>query len=56
MTKYYVVEWYKDCYPYPDKCGKLMFTNELAAREFWQIKINTGYQTRFEIKCYDEDE
>lgn len=52
---YYVVEWYKECYPFPDEGGKLMFTNKIAAREFFQDRINDGYQTRFVTKQYDED-
>ena len=56
MTEYYVVEWYKECYPRPDESGKLMFTNKLAARTFWKNKVNEGYQTRFVTKHYNEDE
>ena len=53
---YYVVEWYKECYPFPDDCGKKTFGTKQAAEIFRDAKDKEGCLTRLITKSIFDDE
>lgn len=53
---YYIVEWAKDCYPFPDDCGKRTFSNKEAAKNFRDTKDKKGCRARLITKSIFDDE
>lgn len=57
MREYYIVEWYKECYPFPDDCGKKTFGFKSAAKIFRDAKDKEGCLTRLITKSiFDDDD
>lgn len=56
MEKVYEVQWYKECYPLPDECGKQTFNTRREAVLFAWRKNQAGYKTMQFDRYRDEDE
>lgn len=56
MDIIYEVDWFKECYPFPDDCGKLIFTDKTKAIDFQDEKAAQGCATLLTIKHIDPDE
>ena len=55
MEKWYQVEWFKECYPLPDECGRYRTQSCEEANKMKEDYISRGYMSIITIVCYDED-
>ena len=54
---YYVIEWYKECYPFPDDCEKKTFGTKQAAKTFCDVKKKEGCLTRLiAVSIFNDDD
>lgn len=56
MERVQEVQWYKECYPLPDECGKKVFATRREAVWFGWKMSKEGYQIMSFERDRDEDE
>lgn len=56
MVKWYIVEWYKECYPFRDECGKIVTKNKTEAYEKEQWYLDNGYHCWIRILSEEDFE
>lgn len=56
MEKHYEVDWFKECYPFPDESGKKLFNSKDTAKNFAYAMSKKGYQTMLITVTYNPDE